>query len=54
MGTSHEILQDKINIANMQMEYLMSMIRQYMPASTQTEIEKELSRIEEWYYKGED
>lgn len=54
MGTSHEILQDRIDIANMQIEYLMSVISEEIPLDYLEEIELELQRIEEEYYKYEE
>ena len=49
-----EMLEDRIDIANMQTEYLMSVIREEIPLDYLEEIELELQRIEEEYYKYEE
>ncbi|MBR1775214.1 MAG: hypothetical protein IJ759_06770 [Bacteroidales bacterium] len=54
MGTSHEILKNRINVCNLQIEYLMGMVQTYMSSSTQSEITAKLKEIEEDYYKPEE
>ncbi|MBO6117355.1 MAG: hypothetical protein J6P44_02305 [Bacteroidales bacterium] len=54
MGTSHEILKDRINVCNFQISYLKGCLYTYISECRQREIEDNLKKIEEDYYKPEE
>ncbi|MBQ9253250.1 MAG: hypothetical protein IJ180_00580 [Bacteroidales bacterium] len=54
MGTSYEILKQRITVANFQISYLKGCLYTYISERRQREIEDDLKKIEDDYYKPEE